>query len=151
MGDDAAGILVIQQLEARADLPPNVAVMDGGTQGLGLIPVLEAYRRVILVDAVQMDQPAGTVRRFLWQDVRAAEGSTPLSLHQSSLADALALADALGSLPPEVVIYGVQPHNTEWDQPLSAAVAEALPSLVEALINEVRRKDSNGEENTDYR
>jgi hydrogenase maturation protease len=138
LGDDAVGVLAVQWLQARDDLPPGVAVIDGGTEGIGLIPVWERYRRVILVDAIPMDQPPGTVRRFTWDAVRPRGAEHPLSLHQSDLTGALVLAEALGSLPAELVIYGVQPQHMEWDQPLSAAVERALPDLVEALIAEVR-------------
>jgi hydrogenase maturation protease len=137
-GDDALGIRAVEQLRARADLPPGVAVVDGGTEGIGLIPLLEAYRRVILVDAVPMGLSAGTIRRFTWQDVCLAGHERALSLHQTDLNDMLLLAEALGCLPDELVILGVQPHNMEWDQPVSKAVERALPVLVDALVAEVR-------------
>jgi hydrogenase maturation protease len=142
-GDDALGVLAVQRLRQH-DLPPGVDVVDGGTGGIGLIPVMESYRRVILVDAVSMGLPAGTIRRLAWQEVRLVAHEQPLSLHQSDLADALALAEALGCLPAEVVIYGVQPHNMDWDQPVSRPVECALPSLVQALISEVRSEKQHG-------
>jgi hydrogenase maturation protease len=138
-GDDAVGVLAAQTLLGRADLPPHVTVVDGGTDGIGLIPLMESYERVILVDAVPMDEPPGTIRRFLWADARLIGHERPLSLHQSDLTDALLLAEALGCLPPALVIYGVQPHNIEWDQPLSLEIQRALPVLVTALIEEIRR------------
>lgn len=138
-GDDAVGVLVVQALMKRPDLPPHVTVIDGGAEGIGLIPVMEAYRRVILVDAVPMDEPPGTIRRFTWQDARFIGHEHTLSLHQSDLTDALVLAEALNCLPPMLVIYGVQPHNRGWDQPLSAEVQRTLPVLIAALIEEVRR------------
>ncbi|MCL4239221.1 MAG: hydrogenase maturation protease [Anaerolineae bacterium] len=137
-GDDGAGVLVVQRLLARPDLPPGVTVLDGGTAGLGLIPLIENYRRVVLVDAALMGETPGTVRRFAWREARVAGHERPLSLHQSDLADALTLAEALGSLPPEVIVFGVQPQHTDWEQPLSEAVARALPDLIEALLSEVR-------------
>lgn len=137
-GDDGLGVTAVQALQQRDDLPPEVVVWDGGTEGYGLIPVMTAYRRVILVDAVPMNQPAGTIRRFTWEEVKPIANERTLSLHQSDLTDALVLADTLNSLPPEVVIYGVQPHNRGWDQPLSTAVQDALPALLDALMNEVR-------------
>lgn len=148
-GDDAAGVLVVQQLQARTDLPPRVAVIDGGTEGIGLIPVMETYRRVIVVDAVMMDLPAGTIRRFTWDEIHLDSIEQPLSLHQSDFTTTLLLAEALDSLPPELVIYGIQPHNTDWDHPLSQAVERALPMLVEALIHEVR-SDTHGKESFDH-
>jgi len=144
-GDDAVGIRAVEALLQRDDLPPEVAVIDGGTEGIGLIPLMESYRRVILVDAAQMGLPPGAIRRFRWQDAEFAAHERALSLHQSDLSDALALAAALRCLPQEVVIYVVQPHTMGWDQPLSRAVERALPALIEALINEAR-SNSNGED-----
>ncbi len=138
MGDDVVGLLVIQQLQERDDLPPTVTVVDGGTEGLGLIPLLEAYQRVIIVDAAMMGLPAGTVRRFTWEDVRAVQQNTPLSLHQSDLTETLLLAEVLNCLPPNTVIFGVQPQHIDWDQPVSEAVLEAIPAVVEALLREIR-------------
>jgi hydrogenase maturation protease len=148
-GDDALGVLVAQQLQARTDLPPHVTVIDGGTEGIGLIPVMEIYRRVIVVDAVMMGLLAGTIRRFTWDEIHLGSVEQPLSLHQSDLTTTLLLAEALDSLPPELVIYGIQPQNTEWDQPLSQEIERALPILVEALIHEVR-SDSYGKESVDH-
>jgi hydrogenase maturation protease len=140
-GDDAVGVLAVQELQKRSDLPPHVTVVDGGTEGIGLIPLMESYHRVILVDAVPMGEPPATIRRFIWEEARLIGHERLLSLHQSDLTDALLLAEALNCLPRKLVIYGVQPHNIGWDQPLSPEVQHALPGLVATLIDEVRRDD----------
>ena len=140
MGDDAVGILAVQALQQRSDLPPDVDVVDGGTDGLGLIPLIETYARVIVVDAAQVGLPPGSIRRFTWQDVRLAPQERTLSLHQGGLGDALALAEVLGSLPAELIFYGVQPEQVAWDAPLSDAVSRTMPALIEALVDEVRRR-----------
>jgi hydrogenase maturation protease len=144
MADDGVGVRAVEQLQARIGaLPPGVDVIDGGTQGLGLIPVIETYRRLIIVDAVPMDLPAGTIQRFGWDEAQPISHARALSLHHTDLTDALVLADALGSLPPDVIIFGVQPAYMDWDQPMSQPVERALPDLVEALLSEVRREPEN--------
>lgn len=148
MGDDAVGVLAAQRLQARPDLPPGVTVIDGGTAGLGLIPLLPGYRRIVLVDAVPMGLAPGAIRRFTWAEARLIPHDRALSLHQTDLTDALVLADALHMLPPDVVIFGVQPGHVEWDRPLSQAVERALPELIEALLDELRSKESHGAENS---
>ncbi|RPJ02615.1 MAG: hydrogenase maturation protease [Chloroflexi bacterium] len=148
-GDDAVGVRVAHALQQRSDLPPHVTVVDGGTEGIGLIPLMETYRRVIVVDAVPMDVPPGTIRRFTWQDAHFLAPERALSLHQSDLTEALVLAEALGSLPHELVIYGIQPHNIGWDQGLSPEIQRALPVVVATLIEEVRR-GKDGKEDSDY-
>ncbi len=135
MGDDAAGVLVAQQLQLRQGL--NVDVIDGGTEGIGLIPVMEQYLRVLVVDAVPMGLAPGTIRRFTWADVRLVRSGENLSLHQSDFTEALLLAEALGCLPAEVIIYGVQPQQIEWDTPISVPVEQALETLIDNLLQEL--------------
>ncbi len=147
-GDDAVGLVALERLRARQDLPPNVDIIDGGTDGLGLIPVLERYARVMVVDAVPMGLPAGAIRRFTWDEVRPRANAHALSLHQHGLTEALALAEVLGVLPRTLIIYGVQPRDTAFGQPLSAPVARVVPRLLENLLHEVRSND-DGSENFD--
>lgn len=137
-GDDAIGVLAAQRLQAQPDLPPGVIVLDGGTAGLGLIPRWAGFRRLILIDAVNMNLSPGAIRRIPWIEARVTGHDRALSAHQTDLADALLLAETLEMLPPEVVIFGVQPGSMDWDQPLSRAVRSALPDLIDALLAELR-------------
>jgi hydrogenase maturation protease len=148
MADDGAGVQVIELLRQES-LPAGVRVQDGGTAGVGLVPEMEGHERLILVDCATMgdqnDQdsrrlpvPAGEWRRFTLEETRllAQEGSA-LSLHNANLQDALRLAEALGVLPPETIIYGIQPETVEWDQPMSVSVSAALPAVAQAILNEL--------------
>jgi hydrogenase maturation protease len=60
-----------------------------------------------------------------------------LSVHASGLRDALLLAQALKVLPPEVVIFGVQPANLDWNSALSPEVEATLPGLIAAVLTQV--------------
>jgi hypothetical protein len=47
------------------------------------------------------------------------------------------LAQALQMLPDEVIIFGVQPANLEWDSALSPEVKGTLPDLITAVLGEI--------------
>ena len=144
-GDDGVGVRVAQILGNRT-LPDDVEVLDGGTQGLGIVNLMEGRQRVILVDAAEMGRSPGEFVRFELSEVHllgdgVETASTPrdahLSVHAAGLRDALALAQALQMLPPEVIIFGVQPLNLEWESALSSSVEAALPDLIAAVLAEV--------------
>jgi hydrogenase maturation protease len=135
-GDDGVGVRVIQQL-ASVQLPPDVEVMDGGTQGLGIVNAFEGRQRVILVDATDMGASPGCVARFTLEQALLIGADEHLSIHAAGLRDALLLAQALDMLPDELVVFGVQPANTEWRTGLSSAVEAVLPHLVAALLAEM--------------
>src|SRR5690242_509820 len=63
MGDDGLGIAVAQRLSGW-ELPEDVQVVDGGTWGLNLLPVIEDAGRVILVDAIDVGAAPGTLIRL---------------------------------------------------------------------------------------
>ena len=134
-GDDGVGVRVAQAL-AEQTLPGGVEVVDGGTQGLGLVSLLEGQQRVILVDAADMGKSPGQFVRFTLDEAILPGEDQSLSIHDAGLRDALLLARALEVLPDELVIFGVQPASIEWDSFLSPQVEATLPDLIRAVLKE---------------
>ena len=136
LGDEGVGIHAVHELEKR-DLPPHVAVVDGGTAGLSLLDLIRGYERVIIVDALDAAEEPGTIFRFTPQEVASHTEGLPLSLHQMEVLKVLELSDYLGQTLPPVVIYGIQPLNIDWSTELSAPLQAQLSKLVEAVLEEI--------------
>jgi len=137
MSDDAFGVRVIEELQRGYRFPEGVAVVDGGTLGLDLLPLLEGVEKLLIVDALQMHAAPGEVFRLEGEEVPRAFASK-LSIHQMGVQDLLAVAELQGYCPPELVVWGVQPASIEMHLGLSEAVAPALPTVVAAVIEELR-------------
>lgn len=136
MTDDALGGRVIATLEQRFTFPAQVALLDGGTLGLDLLPRLEGIDKLLVVDALEMDAAPGTLFRLAGDEVpRAFAGK--LSVHQMGLQDLLAVAELLGHLPAQLVVWGAQAASIEMGTELSAALAPALERVVEAVVGEL--------------
>ena len=123
MGNDAAGLAVMALIR---ETHPEIDAIDGGNGGLGLIPLMEGYDRVVIVDATSGMGEPGEVRVF--RGVPAG-GIPSLSLHELGIAEALALARTLG-VAPEVVVVGIeggrmQGFSGEMDPEVRAAVLDA--------------------------
>jgi hydrogenase maturation protease len=136
-GDDGAGPRLVEMLAER-NLPPNVQVQDAGLPGWGLPSWLEGWETVFLVDAVDMGLEAGSWRRFRPEEVKLWLQDGELSLHQPDLACGLALAQALDLLPEQLVLYGVQPGQTDPGAPLSQQVSASLRGLADQIIFDAR-------------
>ncbi|MBC7228749.1 MAG: hydrogenase maturation protease, partial [Thermoflexales bacterium] len=133
-GDDGVGPRVVAEL-LRRGLPAGMEAVDGGTGGLDLLHLMEGWDRVVIVDAAELGRRPGEFLRFTPEDVHLVGSLVSLSSHSAGLADALALARALGRPLPEIVIYGVQPERMDWEEGLSPAVEAALPRLVEEILD----------------
>lgn len=135
-GDDGLGIAALERLRARYDVSPDVALVDGGTLGLALLPTLEDADAVWILDAVAADAPPGTFVALEGRDVEPALRGR-LSPHQIGVAD---LCDAMhwrDTWPASVRVLGLVPAGIELGLGLSQPVARALDALVEATVGEL--------------
>jgi hydrogenase maturation protease len=103
-GDDQAGWLTVDALLAAG--VDGVVLEKLDRPGANLLPLLENASRVILIDAMQGGGQPGRIRHFDQQDWRGY--GQALSSHGFGVLDALLLAQALGSLPSRLDLYGIE-------------------------------------------
>lgn len=136
--DDGAGAEAIKRLQQDARVPEEVSLIEGGTLGLELLPYIWSCSRLIVIDAVDVGEPPGTVVRMSGEELNSLPGNS--SVHQLGVADLLVALRMLARRQPAVVLLGVQPANTDWSTELSPAVAAAMNVLVEATVQELSRQ-----------
>jgi len=133
--DEGVGVHVVRALQ-KEELPPGVEVYEGGTAGIDLLEVISRAGRLIVVDAVDGGEEAGTVFRFRFQDLDYRLQEPRTSLHQIGIMETLKIARFLNCCP-ETVIIGVQPSEIAWGMELSPVLAEKLPVVVDLVKREV--------------
>jgi hydrogenase maturation protease len=137
-GDDGVGSAVLVSLRDTAVFPPHITFLDGGTPGLETALTLQGYDKVIVIDAANLGQSAGTWRRFSLAEANLVQQAQMNgTLHDAGFAEAVALGAALGILPPEIIVYGVQPEVIEWEMGLSTAVQTAIPHICQQIRAEL--------------
>lgn len=110
--DEGFGVRVVQALQAYA-FPSTVNLLDGGTQGLALMPYLQAADTLIIIDAVDFQLQPGTLVELRDAEVPAYLGANKMSLHQTSFQEVLALCQLMGNCPERLLLVGVQPEILE--------------------------------------
>jgi len=133
--DEGVASRVIRVVAQKA--PPGVEVVDAALPGPGLIHLLEARRKAVLVDAVDAGGPPGTVYRFGLDEAASAQPDRPYSLHQGDVLQYVKLAEALGMGPTEVVVIGIEPESFSPGQKLSPAVEAAVGEAAGLALAEV--------------
>jgi hydrogenase maturation protease len=137
--DDGVGVHVVRQLAADPAMPSTLRPLDGGTLGFRLLAALTASDYVLLVDAAQLEQPAGTIRLIDQQtliDHLKCRGR--VSAHEAGLVDLLTLARLDGWAPTRLALLGIQPGLIEWGDRLSDCVARSLPHACHTAIQTVK-------------
>lgn len=132
-GDDGFGPAVATRL-AQLPQPEGVDVCDYGIRGVHLAYDLldRAHRALVLVDAVPLDEPAGTLAVI---EVDDPDGfGEHLDAHSMNPATVLAAVGALGATPGRVLVVGCQPEQLDQGMCLSPAVEAAVDEAVEVVL-----------------
>ena len=138
--DDGVGPQAVERLRSDARVPEDVALIEGGTLGLELLTYIWDCSYLLVLDAVDVGQPPGTLVRMSSQELQTLPGRG--SVHQLGVADLLVALRVLARQPPTVVLLGVQPATTEWGTELSPAVGAVMGSLIEATVAELMRVEA---------
>lgn len=135
-GDDAVGLLVARHLQRM--LPASIRVQECSGQALDLLAAWEGTGAAILVDAVHGLCRPGSIYQF-----DAISETIPLELFPSTsthgwgVAEALALGQALGRLPPYLTIYGIVGKSFGIGLPVSLEVKAAIDPVAVRVIQEI--------------
>ena len=134
-GDDIAGRLVARLLREMRHAEVTVAELDG--DAASLVPMLRAEDAVWLVDAARAGRSAGTIYRLDCAAGDALPPSASASSHGLGVAEALALARALGSLPRRCVLYAIEGGDFTPGASPSAVVVMAARAVAARIAGEL--------------
>jgi hydrogenase maturation protease len=126
--------LVAQALRRIA--PPCVTILEHDGDAGSLLALFQPGDSVWLADAACSGAPPGTLRRL-----DCAAGDTPppsatASSHGMGVAEAIALAAALGSLPHHCVLYAIEGHDFDPGASPSLAVVDAAARAAARIATE---------------
>lgn len=134
-GDDGFGLRVVQRL-MQMELPAGVEVYEAGGAGIALAQkLMDGFDVCILVDAARRGDPPGTlccIEPEIFSQLQT------IGVHEQEPSKVLALAKALGALPPKVLLVGCEPLEVDdLIEELSAPVAAAVEPAVQRILREI--------------
>lgn len=127
-GDEGFGLRALAAFSEAWVAPPGVRLIDGGTQGMYLLPYVQAAQRLLVFDAVDFSLEPGTPVILRDDEVPRLMGARRLSLHQTTFQDVLAAATLLGGGPRSLRLIGCQCLTLEdFGGGLSPEIAAQVP------------------------
>ncbi|WP_326542901.1 HyaD/HybD family hydrogenase maturation endopeptidase [Pseudorhodoferax sp.] len=137
--DEGFGVRCAEALAAGWHFAPGVQVVDGGTQGLYLLPQVQAATHLLIFDAVDYGLPPGTLKLVEDDEVPRFLGARKMSLHQTGFQEVLSLARLTGHWPAHVLLVGCQPAELDdFGGSLTPPVKTALPQALAAALQRLR-------------
>ena len=137
--DEGVGVHVVNNMMARYGFPPECTIIDGGTKGLELLPMIEEQDAIIMVDAVDFGEKPGFIKVIEDQDMKAYL-DLKFSVHQIGIPDMLFAMEFKGIKPPKICLIGIQPPPEEFEMKprLTPVIAARLDELIELTVERLR-------------
>lgn len=98
------------QRQQHAQLPSWIQVVCADRPGMSMLWEFEQAECVVIVDALRSEMPAGSVVQLPVQDLFLHD--MQVSSHEIGVAQVLAMASMLGSLPKSLFVFGVSVGET---------------------------------------
>lgn len=148
--DEGVGVHAVEVLRKRFDFSEDIRLIDGGTLGLDLLPLIEGMEKILFADAANLNEEPGTIA--IIEDEEIPSFLAPkLSLHHVGLADLLFASSFLGTRPAKITLIGIQPETMEVGLTLSDTVNKNFEKFLETILEKLRewgvtfRKKTSGE------
>lgn len=132
LADDKAGLLVIEEIEKIKEKSGDVKIktISAGTAPENFFSEIKKCQptHVIIVDAAQLNQPAGTVQVISLDKIRWTTFSThtlPLYLSVEYLKE---------NIGCETMVVGIQPKTLEMGAEVSEEVKSAVETLAKTIV-----------------
>ena len=136
--DEGFGVRCVELLGADWEFPDCVELIDGGTLGLALIPLLQEATHVLLFDAVDHSGEPGSLVVARDDEVPRFMARDKMSLHQASMNDVLAALEMLGHKPAAFTVVGVKPVElSDYGGSLTPPVRAQVPRALEIGLEEL--------------
>jgi hydrogenase maturation protease len=137
LSDEGIGVHVANEL-MKNTLPPNISVIEGGTDGFRLLNIITEADRLIVIDAVRGGDAPGSIYRFDIDDVKSCPSGFKTSVHQIGILEVIDLSGLIGKTPHTTII-GIEPKSLEMGMELSPEVREKIPRIIDIVLDEVKR------------
>ena len=143
LSDEGVGVYVAKELEKRGPIP-GVEVIEGGTDGFGLINIITDTDYLIVVDSLKGGEEPGTFYKFRVEDAPQCPDIFKTSIHQVGILEVLNLSGLIGKTP-ETIIFGVEPKKITRGMNISAVIKKKIPRLLELIDQEIEKIKIKGD------
>ena len=131
--DEGLGVQALKLLDAQLGKQTYFELLDGGVLGLNLLMIVEDCSHLLILDAVNVGKPAGTVVELSKEKIPLYSG-IQLSQHQITFQEVLGLSKIRGFLPEYLHLVGIQPEDISIGLELSSIIKQALPEVVSRAL-----------------
>ena len=136
--DEGLGVHVVKDIKESFTFTPDITIIDGGTMGMELLTYMRGMKKILLVDAINGGEPAGTVYEFPHKELEQYF-TEHISVHEVGMQDILRIRAIQEEPLEDAVVIGVEPESLEIGFEPSEVVQRALLEVKDRVLNVLRQ------------
>ncbi|MFH1421872.1 MAG: hydrogenase maturation protease [Planctomycetota bacterium] len=137
--DEGIGVVLANTLEKECFLADKIEYFDGGTAFFSLLPAIEDFSNIILLDATEGGAEPGTVFFFNADEIESSN-KVKYSLHDMGIHDELKLSALSTGMKSSVKIIGIQPFEIAVGTELSPGMLNSFDKILEKVKKVLREE-----------
>lgn len=135
LSDEGLGVHVAKALQ-KMDIPPEIEVVEGGTDGFALMPIIMETDLLYLIDSIKGGSEPGTIYKFNIKNAPACMDLYKTSVHQIGILEVIRLTSLVGK-SPETTIIGMEPKSISLGMDLSPEIKAKIPRIIDLVLKEL--------------
>lgn len=137
LSDEGVGVHAVRYMQKWSNIPDRVKVIDGGTEGFGLMDLMVDCDRVVIIDCVKGGCRPGTIYCFDVDEIENSPFEYNSSIHQVGIVDIVKMVELIAT-PPFATIVGIEPACIDMGLELSDVVKKVVPRVAELSLQVVK-------------
>lgn len=130
MQDEGFGVRCAEYLQKITDYPDFVQIIDGGTLGMDLMPYIAGTKKLLLIDAIDVEGNVGDFYQFTGDELNAYF-KNKITIHDVGVNDMLAVLKLTDNPIEEVIVMGIKPEIVSMGLDMTEKVAEKVPEVAQ--------------------
>mgnify|MGYP002628963157 CR=1 FL=1 len=131
--DDGVAIYATSYLERNYTFSPSVDILNGGVEGVNLLNLFMEYRYILLLDAIEIDDEAGSVYHIP-SDELTGYGLNSGGAHEMGVIQCFDILELMGKEIPKSSVLGIVPKEIDVFIGLSEVIAEKFNEYVQTTL-----------------
>lgn len=146
-GDEGIALYASKYLESNYSVHPSVDIIHGGVEGMSLLNILMEYEEIIVLDAIGIEDTAGSMYQFPMSTFRGF--STDEDDDEMGVLGCLNLIERKGNTLPEVSLLAIIPDVIEPKIGLSDSLLKPFEAYILMIVKALEDKGFSCEAKTE--
>jgi hydrogenase maturation protease len=132
--DDGVAIYATKYLQSNYTFSLDVAIINGGVEGINLLNLFMEYKNILILDAIEIDDEAGSIYHIPSEKL-TGYGLNSGGAHEIGVLQCFDILELMGKTLPTSSVLGIVPQIIDVKIALSETLEKKFPLYIDTLLD----------------